>query len=39
MNWFERVRSILDGRDLYPALDLALDSLGTCEDDVDEEPS
>jgi len=33
MNWFERVRSILDGRDL----DMALDLLGTCEDDVDED--
>lgn len=33
MSWFERVRTILDNRDL----DMALDFLGTCEDDADEE--
>jgi len=35
MNWLDRARSILDGRDL----DMALDLLGTCEDDVNEEAS
>ena len=33
MNWLDRIQSLLEWRDLGPAMDL----LGTCEDDADED--